>query len=341
MHPQRTSGFTLIELMISISILSLVMLVVSMSLDSGVRLSDRVTRQTDINNRANGVLNQLAMQLRMSKPVDLSGGLPDDVTAQDSSKPGNLKAYKFAMATQLGGSPGWTEVYETKPRVIVHDYSVSPGRLLLVTYENNRPIVQLLTPEVHEDGFSLSRIGNTLQMSLSLRSETRAQEEILYTAQAQTLFLRSTLNESSGQSSMTFIPDPEDLSTTTDASPSIMFGNLVTELTVPPQRQISFFVTAPIGKHVDPAAIRVTVGNSDDTINQTIAEGATVTVDGATVRRATFPPATEWPSQNGTYSVTLTGNITGTITVKVTAATTDGVGSDLTDIATKRYSPTL
>ena len=50
------SGFTLIELMISITILSSVMMVVAMSLDSATKLTDRVSRQVDINNRSKGSL---------------------------------------------------------------------------------------------------------------------------------------------------------------------------------------------------------------------------------------------------------------------------------------------
>lgn len=336
------SAFTLMELMISISILSMVMMVVSMSLDSGVKLNDRVTRQTDINNRANGVLNQLALQLRMAGTLDLSGSLPTDVAAQDPTKPGNIKSFKFAMATQLATVDPWTEVYEARPRQIIYDYSVNPGRLSLVTYDNSAtPVVLLLTPEVDENGFSLTRIGNTLQMSLTLRSETRSQEAILYTAQAQTLFLRSTLNQSSGTSTVTFVDDPDDVggvvSSVTDASPSIMFGNLVTELTTPPQQQVSLFVTAPIGQTVDPASIRVILGNSDNTISQAVAEGATVTVGTATVTRTTYPPAAQWPSQNGTYAITLTGNIPSTVTVQATAATDTGFSTNVANIPTKRY----
>src|SRR4051812_43156731 len=156
-------AFTLLELMISITLLSTVMMVVSMSLHSGIMLNDRVTRQTDINNRANGVLNQLAMQLRMAGTLDLSGGLPADYTAVDPTKSGDVKCYKFSVATGLGGAPAWKEIYEPQPRVIVHDSSVSPGRLSLISYDAGRPFTLLLTPEVDDNGFTLTRIGNTLQ----------------------------------------------------------------------------------------------------------------------------------------------------------------------------------
>ncbi len=195
MRPLHNPGFTLMELLISISIFSMITLVVGMSLQSGVLLNDRVMRQTDINNRANGVLNQLAMQLRMAKAtsLDLSGSLPSDYTAVNPALAGNVKSYKFAMSSGLALADPWTEQYETRPRVIVHDFSVNPGRLTMIIYENNLPISLLLTPEVDNNGFSLTRIGNTLRMSLTLRSDTRFGDQILYTAQAQTLFLRSTL----------------------------------------------------------------------------------------------------------------------------------------------------
>jgi prepilin-type N-terminal cleavage/methylation domain-containing protein len=345
------AAFTLMELMISISILSLIMLVVTMSLDSGTRLNDRVTRQSDINNRANDVLNKLAMQLRMASAgataatsLELPGAYPIGFTPADPANAAKVKAYYFAVSTGLGGAPTWAEQYEPFKRMIIHDGSTSPGRLLLVTRDNagNLQSPLLLTPEVDDDGFSLTRIGNTLRMNLTLRSETRVGEDIIYTAQAQTLFLRSTLNESSGSSAVTFVDNPEDVggvvASTTDLSPSIMFGNLVTELTTsPPQQQVSIIVTAPIGQRVDPASIKVFLGNADDTVSQEVAEGATVSVDSATVTRSTYPPASQWPSQNGTYSITLTGNIPSTVTLKATAASVDGYATDTANVPTKRY----
>jgi prepilin-type N-terminal cleavage/methylation domain-containing protein len=349
--PRPVHGFTLIELLISMGILGLVMTIVTMSLDSGTRLNDRVTRQTDINNRANEVLNKLAMQLRLASAgattassLELPGAFPLGYTPADPTKPGNVRAYYYAVSTGLGSAPTWTEQYEPFKRMIIYDYSVSPGRIVLQTRDSAGVLQpeQLLTDQVDDDGFTLTRVGNTLRMNLTLRSETRAGEEIIYTAQAQTLFLRSTLNESSGSSAVTFVDNPEDVggvvASTTDLSPSIMFGNLVTELTTsPPQQQVSIFITAPIGQKVDPKSITVYLGNSDDTQSLEVAEGATVTVDTATVTRATHPPPSQWPSQNGTYSVTLTGQIPSTVTLKAVAATVDGHATDSANIPTKRY----
>ncbi len=345
-------GFTLIELMISITILSAVMMVVAMSLDSATQLTDRVTRQVDINNRANDVLNKLAMQLRMASAgntaatsLELPGAYPTGLyTPQNPALPSNVKAYYFAITTGLSGSPTWAEQYEPYKRILVYDYSVYPGYLSLIT-RNSAGVAEtptLLTPEVEENGFNLTRVGNTLQMNITLRSMTRTQESIVYTAQAQTIFLRSTLNQSSGSSSVTFVDDPDDIggiiSSTTDAAPTIMFGNLVTEMTTsPPQQQLSLFVTAPIGQKVYPQSIQVFLGNSDNIVSQVVAEGATVTVGTATVTRTTYPPNSQWPSQNGAYSITLTGSIPSTVTIQARATTTSGIATSSTNIPTKRY----
>lgn len=344
-------GFTLIELMISITILSLVMMVVAMSLDSATKLTDRVSRQVDINNRANDVLNKLALQLRMASAgnipatsLELPGAYPTGYKPQNAEKASSVKAYYFAVSTGLGGSPSWAEQYEPFKRMIIHDYSIYPGHLYLITRNSAGALESplLLTPEVEEKGFSIARVGNTLQMTITLRSMTRTQESIIYTAQAQTIFLRSTLNQSSGSSAVTFVDNPDDvggiISSTTDAAPTIMFGNLVTELTTsPPQQQVSLFVTAPIGQKVYPQGIQVFVGNSDNSVSQEVAEGATVTVGTATVTRTTYPSITQWPSQNGTYSITLTGSIPSTVTIQAKASTTAGIATNPLNIPTKRY----
>lgn len=351
MRLARNAAFTLIEVLISLSLLSVVMVIVTQSLDTSMRFNDRFTRQTDINNRANDVLNKLALQLRMASAgatsatsLELPGAYPVGFVAKNSAKAANVKSYQYAVSTGLGTALNdWAEQYEPFKRRIIYDYSVAPGRLLLQTRSSTGTLQaeQILTEDVAENGFSLTRVGNTLQMSLTLRSQTRVEEEIIYTALAQTLFLRSTLNQSSGSSSVTYVDNPEDadgnIAGTTTGAPSVMFGNLVTELTTsPPQQQLSMFFTAPIGKKIDPNSIVVTLGNTDNTVSAQVGEGSTVTVGTATVTRTTYPPASQWPSRNGTYSVTLTGNISGTVTVTASAANAQGDRVE----ESKRYSKT-
>ncbi len=336
------------ELLISLALLSTVMVIVTMSLDTSSRFNDRFSRQTDINNRANDVLNKLAMQLRMAAAGDPSAGstiptldLPGPYLAgfeKDPSKAPSVRAYYFAVSTGNSGAPSWTEGYEPYKRMIIHDYSVTPGRLLLQPRDNlgNLGALQILTEDVAENGFSLTRVGNTLQMSLTLRSQTRVQEEIIYTALAQTLFLRSTLNQSSGNSVLTYVDNPEDAdgnpTSTTTSAPTVMFGNLVT-IVNSTDRQIALFFTAPIGKKIDPRSIVVSLGFSDDPALSIVDEGATVTIGGTTVTRRTYPPVAQWPSRNGTYSVTLTGSIPSNLTVNAVVANTDREPSE----ARKQY----
>jgi prepilin-type N-terminal cleavage/methylation domain-containing protein len=344
-------AFTLLELMMSITILSMVMMLTTQSLDMGSKLNDRVTRQTDINNRANDVLNRLAMQLRMASAgnstatsLELPGTYPVGFVADDPTRSNQVVAYKFAMSTGLATTAPWREQYETFKREIIYDGSRNPGRLLLRTRNQTSGAwdqEQLLSNQVANNGFSLSRVGNTLQMSITLRTLTeRTNEEILYTAQAQTIFLRSTFNASSGASSVTYVDNPEDadgnIAGATTTAPAVMFGNLVTEETTsPPRQQISFFITAPIGQTINPNSISVSLGNNDNSVSSVVAEGATVTVAGVTMTRRTYPPSNQWPSRNGTYSVTLIGSIPAntTITVSGTAANASGVSAS----EVKRY----
>ncbi len=347
MSPTLRHAFTLMELIISISILSLIMLLTIQSLDMGMKMNDRTTRQTDINDKANDILNKLALQLRLASAgstaatsLELPGNYPLGYVPVDPSKTDKVTAYYFAMSTGLSGSPAWAETYEPFKRAIIYDASVLPGRLLIResdSFGNPLPPISL-TEDVDENGFNLTRVGNTLQMALTLRSKMRTQDDVVYTAQAQTLFLRSTLNASSGSAATTFVSAPDEgtgeIPNTTTAAPSVMFGNLVTELTtIPQQQQISIYITAPIGQKINPKTIKVIFGNSDDSINAEVPEGGTVTVGTATVSRQTYPPANQWPSRNGTYSVTLTGNIPNTVTI--TASASNGAGVSAT--TTKRY----
>ena len=69
-----------------------------------------------------------------------------------------------------------------------------------------------------------------------------------------------------------------------------------------------------------------------------VADGATVTVGTATVTRTTYPPAAQWPSRNGSYSILLSGSIPSTVTIQVKGATTTGIYTDSANIPTKIYN---
>jgi prepilin-type N-terminal cleavage/methylation domain-containing protein len=66
MHLPRT-GFSLLEVMVASAILVTLLSMAGNSLDMGVRLQDRIALQSDLNNKANTVLNKLALDLRNAK----------------------------------------------------------------------------------------------------------------------------------------------------------------------------------------------------------------------------------------------------------------------------------
>jgi type II secretory pathway component PulJ len=242
------------ELMISISILSMVMLMVTQSLDMGTKLNDRVTRQTDMNNQANDVMHKLSLQLRQAQATSLTfpGTFPLQFTPAVAGST-NVIAYSFTVSEGL--TSDFKGKYETYPRRIIYDGSTNPGRLILqLSNQTTGAWLQesVLAWDVDQNGFSMTRIGNTLQMELSLRSQTRDQQEVIYTAQAQTIFLRSTVFESSGSGPVTYVDNQVDadgvVAGTTTSAPSIIFGNQVVDTsTTTTQKQISMFITAPIG----------------------------------------------------------------------------------------------
>ena len=174
-------AFTLLELIIAVTILGLVMVMVTTSLDSSTRFNDRFSRQTDINNRANDVLNKLAMQLRLaaagSTPatsLELPGAYPLGYTPADPKNAGNVKAYYFAVSTGLGGAPTWAEQYEPFKRMIIHDYSTTPGKLFLQKRDSagNLLPIETLSEDVAENGFDLTstNLFNALFASTPLNS---------------------------------------------------------------------------------------------------------------------------------------------------------------------------
>lgn len=358
MNPTR-NAFTLLETIVATAMLAAVMLVVTQSLDSGTQLNDRVSRQIDLNSRANDVINQLSLQLRLAAAgnpsavpavpaMHLPGGYPANYTPMESAGVSQVKAYYYKVSTGIAGSTGapavggapatnpWMPIYEPYERVLIYDYSRNPGKLILRRFASDGTLAQetLLSDQVAPNGFNIERAGNTVALSLTLRTLSRhGTEEILYTAKAQTIFLRSTLSQSSGASPVSYVDEPVDPDQTNDylvktqKSPSLLFGNLVT-LVDGGKRQISLLVAAPIGERLSPQSLRVEIGSDSGATHVVVAEGASQSISSSsgvvTVTRATQPPPAQWPSPNGTYILTLTGTIPGVVNVRITAETESG-----------------
>lgn len=164
MNPIR-SAFTILETMIATGMLAGVMLMVTQSLDSGTQLNDRVSRTSDLNGRANDVINQLALQLRLAgagnpttvpavPSMNLNAGFPANYTPLNLAGVANVKSYTFQVSNGINGdtaipasggyaaTPPWMPIYEHKGRVLIYDYSMDPGRLILRRYNNDNSLAQ-------------------------------------------------------------------------------------------------------------------------------------------------------------------------------------------------------
>ncbi|MBA3937929.1 MAG: prepilin-type N-terminal cleavage/methylation domain-containing protein [Planctomycetes bacterium] len=383
-------GFTLLEVTVATGLLSMIMLVVAQSLDVGSRLSERVTRQTDLDNRANDVLNTIALELRTASAkqrVQIVNGNPVinfdalEVPRTDST---SQSVYAYAVSNgivALAADAGYTDSngngaydvgepfadtngngtydpgptyntgYESTSRTLTYDKNagtltkawIASGGLL----QSKVLCDHIKLPPFPVDGsgnpipsFSITRVGTTLQMRLVMEDFTRVGDDLLYTAQSQVLFLRSTLNSNLGSCPISGIPDPGgDISATLSAGPSINYGNLITLFRDPNDptqtyQQVILVVAAPIGLAVNRNSIQVVVKTDTSTQVQTIINSYTL-VEGAAV--ATPYPSTSIPSgsltqttmvsSNGNYTIRLEGTVTGPIQVQVTAATTTGAQS--------------
>lgn len=332
MHPNRRCGFSLLEVMVAIAILGISTAVITQSLSAGTAMTQQVSLQTDINDRANSVLNQLALELRTASGASTQLKIPN----ASASTP-TIAVYSYAVSTGItmtgtGATASWTTTYEPTLRSLTYD-SVA-GTLVKTWYDSagNRNDVQLcegiIPPTtvglVPHPGFSITQVGTTLQMSLALQTQTRIGSVLVYTAQAQVLFMRSTLNASTGSSPVTNLADPVDtngvLPGTTTAAPSLSFSNLVT-LLGSGQQQVAIVIAPPVGQQVDPTAMDIQVLATPGTTYTPLIENVAVTTnpDNATLTQNTLI------STDGTLTVTLTGTVSGPIQIKVTAASTSGV----------------
>lgn len=379
-------GLTLLEVLIATTVFGILMMVVSQSLDAGSRFNERVTRQTDLDNRANDVLNQIALELRTASAkqrVQVTGGVTQvnydaleiprsDTTAQTvyayAISNGIVALAADAGYTDSNGNgvydpgepfvdsngngvydpgPTYNTKYETTSRTLVYDKnagtltrnwidSSGTARSALLCEHIKPPPFPLDASGRQIPSFSITRIGTTLQMYLAMQDTTRAGEDILYTAQAQVLFMRSTLNSNLGSCPITTLDPGGDVSLNATNGPSINYGNLITLYRDPNNptltyQQIVLVVSAPVGQTVSQPSIAVVVKTDTSTQTTTVinpypmVEGTPVTV---AYPLTSIPSGsltqTTMASSNGNYTIRLEGTVTGPILVQVTASTTSG-----------------
>jgi prepilin-type N-terminal cleavage/methylation domain-containing protein len=327
------SGFTLLEVMITTTILATVMFLTSQSIQNGTRLNERITLQTDLNNQANAVLNALALELRtVSDDTTLLKVEPSPVSTSATQ---TVYQYYTSQGIQsytlADGTTSWSTQYESAPGRIL-TYNKTAGTLTK-TYGGTD---LLLCDKIAPNGFLLEQVGPTLRINLTLRTVYRAgyiDEMIIHAADAQVIFLRSTLNKTPGSHPTVTADDPTLLyvgANTSSPAPSISFGAKMTNLpgstVTAPISQITIVIAPPIGKTLNSSATTVSIG-TQVTVSATTTSYSVATVEGSAVSATTSGPTVSItratrPTTNGTQTITLTGRIDYPITISCTAKNT-------------------
>jgi prepilin-type N-terminal cleavage/methylation domain-containing protein len=357
MHPR--SAFTLLEVMIASAILGTILFLTTQAIDTGSRLNERITLQTDLNNKANAVLNDLALELRTAESNSTSSTSlkiplsPNVYEFKPSSGIESRPVYSANPSTGVYDVPvldsdgnqvvTWTTKYDGKRELI---YDSAAGTLTKNIYDTAGTTLLYSLPlcdQIAPNGFTLEQVGTTLRMNLTLQVSYRAGyigEVILHAADAQVIFMRSTLNDTPGSSPI--VRDAPGYAitgaNTASSAPACNFGAKLSWLSSG-QEQITLVISAPIGKVLNQQATVVTVATAvtsaagtTTSYSATATEGATIslTTSGSpvTVKRTTrgiiTPPKVIPESTNGTQVITLTGDINYAMTITCTTATTDG-----------------
>lgn len=331
---RHRSAFTLLETIIAMAITGTILTLVATSLDVGSRFNERVSLQTDLGNRANQVLNRLALELRNARADSASLLLP---ASQSGSPTTGEDVYSYFVSTGILATTPFSTTYESWPRRLVYNKSARSLTLVRTNYPTlGTNTSEVLTSDLEtSDAFSIMQVGMTLNMQLRLKASTRrkgmavgTEEDIVHVSEAKVLFLRATLDTSSGAApiSAVFSPpiDADGVVTVVNTGPTIEFGNLVTLLST--SEQVAIFITAPIGSLVNSGSVSVTVTSG---IAPSVST-ATATADGALSGTGFILTRATLPATNGTCTISLTGQISVPISVTVTASTAGGISASET-----------
>ncbi|MBA2481832.1 MAG: prepilin-type N-terminal cleavage/methylation domain-containing protein [Planctomycetes bacterium] len=336
------SAFTLVEVMISSAILGTILFLTTQSIDTGSRLNERITLQTDLNNKANAVLNDLALELRTAESNDPTiGSGTSSLKIPLSAGFPNTYEYKPSNGIAIDAGSGiWTTQYDTKRQLV---YDSAAGTLTKHVYNAGGAVAyslplcdQIANRDANGNpmnGFTIEQVGTTLRMNLTLQTSFRAGyvgEMIIHAADAQVIFMRSTLNNTPGASPI--VRDAPGYAitgaNTASPAPATNFGAKLSWLSTG-QEQITLVISAPIGRVLNPAATVVTVGTSVTNAAGTTTSYSATATEGTTVSLTTSGTPvtikrTTRTTTNGTQVITLTGDINYAITVTCATATTAG-----------------
>lgn len=222
---------TLLELSVTVAILGTVMTMVSQSISLGSSMHESVSAESDLTNRADRLVKQLAYQLRSA---DYNW-----ITITN----GTVSTYDFTLCTGLTVSgPVFNQGYSLA-------YDSAAGTLsATVTDKVTGQILQrevasgLRKPDAAsgiEPGFQLTQLGtalvvtgNQLQLSVALEDTLRDNQVITRSASS-VIFLRSTMYANANLTSSptqtspspTPSPTPTSPSNSTAAAPIILIGS--------------------------------------------------------------------------------------------------------------------
>jgi prepilin-type N-terminal cleavage/methylation domain-containing protein len=360
MHPR--SAFTLLEVMIASAILGTILFLTTQAIDTGSRLNERITLQTDLNNKANAVLNDLALELRTAESNSTATSslkIPLSTTSPNTYRYKPSKGIVSNPVWQTDPTTGQYVLDSSNNKIPIYD---STGTVQLVTWTTEYDLIReivydstagTLTKTVYSDaagtvvsysdricdqiapsGFVLEQVGTTLRMNLTLQVTYRAGyvgETIIHAADAQVIFMRSTLNDTPGSSPI--VRDSPGYAitgaNTSSPAPSTNFGAKLSWLTTTSEEQITLIVSPPIGKVLNAAATVISLKTEVADSSGTVVTDTKVATEGAYVDLNTSGPTvhvkrTTRATTNGTQVITLTGQINYAITVSCVSATTAG-----------------
>jgi len=303
--PRR--AFSIIETVVAVAVASILMMMVAQSVVSGQQTSDSVSLKADAVNRANDVVNNLALELRYA----------DTNLVSTTSVDGNRVTYSYRVATGLNaGGPVYTE--PECNRFLVYDRAAGT----VTKQVGDEQPMMLATGIVKRadngnlDGFQIAYTSGTRRLEISALIEAFVNQDenrrVYWEARQATVFLRSSLNTESGVALNPSVAPPA----TTSAPPAAT----VPPASTPPPSQTPglppTLADQSTSETRDQALVYQLVAGNSPTAYSAAGLPAGLTLDGGTGR------LTGTPSVAGTTAVPITasnafGSTAATLTVTV------------------------
>jgi prepilin-type N-terminal cleavage/methylation domain-containing protein len=201
------NGFTLLEVMVTSTILVGILLVISESASSGSRVTDSLNARSDVVNQTNDVVNKLSLELRYASVSSF---------AKTSTEDADTYTYKVATSLDKNGP-----VYEGAcDRILVYDRVA--GTLTQTIYDaadpDFAPIVSVLATNIQStdeepNGFEVTEDGNVLAVNLKIEKEISVggtEQTLVWEARQSAVYLRTAVALGDGISGIDGSSDDPD-----------------------------------------------------------------------------------------------------------------------------------